>query len=198
MSDNGALSMRLCASIRGFVFGTSATALIEFAIALPVLLVLILGGIEVTRYVQANQKATIAAFTTADLITQYNELTCEEIRQFAMSAQFVMKPFPATAANMVVIVTSMSLTLPNPVTTNLQISWPAGRTGLSRVSAGVGSVPTIAGYPWQDRDQLISVEVLYTYNSMLSLTFINSIVPSEEEFYKASFTRPRFGALLGC
>lgn len=48
----------------------SGTALIEFAFALPVLLTLLLGSLELNRYILIMQKVDKAAYTLADVITR--------------------------------------------------------------------------------------------------------------------------------
>lgn len=181
------------AHIRRFAKNTRGSALVEFAISLPILLTLVFGVIEVARYVQANQKVTIAAYTISDIITQNMSLKESEVTALVATAPYLVQPFPSN--EMVVIATSASKQEGGSVITDWQYSWPEGAGG-SLISDGEGSPANISDFTFLDKDQVIAIEIFYTYYSLLGLQITDPFMDNTNFFYKYAFSRPRYGALL--
>ena len=78
------------------------TAMIEFAITLPVLLMLYLGCVQICEVVTVYRKATTTARTLADLSTQYVSLSNSEIDTIMNASSQVMAPYPSSNLKMVI------------------------------------------------------------------------------------------------
>jgi len=66
---------------------------VELAIAAPVLMGLLLCGIEITRFVLINQKAERTSATIADLVSQSHGMSEGEINSLMDASNFVMAPY---------------------------------------------------------------------------------------------------------
>lgn len=86
-------------------------ALIEFALIFPVLLLMFYGIVEVSRYVQANQKAQDAVATAANFFSQVTPNTAGEVRLSLCSVRVIMRAVPNVMVpyedNYVIYVTAM-------------------------------------------------------------------------------------------
>src|SRR4051812_27276610 len=106
----------------------------EFALAAPLLMIMFLGGTEMSRFLIVNQKVEKAASTVSDVIAQSQTLTNADVTQIMMAAREVMDPF-TFGANGVVIVTSIYKTgAAAPV-----IKWQVTGGGTMSASSAVGS-----------------------------------------------------------
>jgi Flp pilus assembly protein TadG len=72
---------------------------IEFAVLLPLMLTLYLGGVEVSQAVSADRKNTLVAHTVGDLVAQATNVTSTsggDIPNGFNSAQWIIYPYPAS------------------------------------------------------------------------------------------------------
>src|SRR5471032_692074 len=79
--------------MRDFVRDRRAVAVVEFAIVMPLMLMLTMGTFEATRAVRAKMKADFAAQTFADLIAAQNAVDSVALTNFCNGAQMVMVPY---------------------------------------------------------------------------------------------------------
>ena len=68
-------------------------AAIEFAIIAPLLILLFFGTMEVSTAVAVNRKVSRVSSTIADLVTQSQELSADDVDDIMRSAAFVMEPY---------------------------------------------------------------------------------------------------------
>jgi Flp pilus assembly protein TadG len=175
---------------------TNGVALIEFALILPLLMLLLMGAVELVRYVQVHQKATLAAHAVADLVSQSPTLTDAQLNDILAASAQMMRPYAANNSNMTVIMTAAEQEdAIDPPNTIWQRSWPNGRAGQSRVSAGEGTPLNVVELLLVERDQVIVIEVLFEFESLLNTIFSADFMPNAEQLYKRAITRPRLGSL---
>lgn len=185
--------------IKNMVFCERGLALIEFAIVLPVLILLAYGAYEVNRFININQKLESTTFQLADMITNNRTLTKTDVDSFMKSAQVIMKPYDAQGIE--VIITSIHQPAGGVPTTAWQQTLPAGLSS-SQISSGVKGSPATVNYPMVDLDQLVAVEIYYPYETLLNINYVDPSRKRNREFikddvlYKSAIARARFGALL--
>lgn len=68
---------------------------VEFALLLPVMLTLYLGGVEVTSAVSIDRKVTLVARTVADLVAQATTVTTADLTDVLKASTAVAAPYPA-------------------------------------------------------------------------------------------------------
>ena len=106
-----------CERFAGDCRGASA---IEFALLLPLMLTVYIGGSELAYGLSAQFKATLAARTVADLASQYISIDNPTMTGILGAASKVVAPFPAT--QLVIIVSEVTTDANGKGT----ITWSAG------------------------------------------------------------------------
>lgn len=160
---------------------------IELAMAMPLLLVLLLTGIEFTRYVLVNQKVERTSASLADLVAQSTVMTEDGMASLFEAAQYVMEPFDLASAGRL-IVTSVAAKDGPP-----RIRWQ--RTfGARSDSSSFGLQGAVANLPngitVRDGENVILCEAFFLYEPMVAQGIIDEIVVRRF----AAF-RPRYGSL---
>ncbi len=77
--------------------------LVEFAMAMPILTLLLVGGVELGRYVLLNQKLDRAVMTLSDLVASTTSVSVSDVNQIFNATSLVLDPFPLGAQGAVVI-----------------------------------------------------------------------------------------------
>ena len=94
-------------------------ALVEFAVAFPVLVLLYVGSFVMSDAIACNRKVTITARALTDLATRYSNLTQAEAATILSASSQVMSPY--TPANAVIV---LSFTHPWAVPRYVVILFP--------------------------------------------------------------------------
>ena len=102
------LSCRLRSMLTRFACGQGGVAAIEFAVLLPFMSLLFLGGIEVSQGVSANRMTVLTASTVANLVTQYSTISAsQDMPDILNASAVVLTPYPVS--NAVVTVTCITI-----------------------------------------------------------------------------------------
>lgn len=161
---------------------------VEFAVVAPVLVALMVGTFEVTRYVLLHQKLDRMAVAASDLVSQGETITNAQLADIFTATGLIAEPF-AIGADGVVIISSIYRVA--GVTT---IRWQRNGTGslaaTSRVGAQGGPPNFPAGFVLKDGESVIFAEVFYQFRPM----FAPDLVPASTLYHRAIF-RPRRGTL---
>lgn len=198
-------------------------AAVEFALILPIMLLMLLTGIEVCRLVLFNQKMENATAVIADAITRldFEVVPCTgpvSLQSFRSGLLVeMMRPYDFNANGGGLIVSAIEAEYPNPNSQNnnqpmrQRIIWQWQSGGNASRIGGEGGTPGGAAWPpvfrtspndggMFDGDRIISVETFYTYRPLIPATqnFFN--IDAVTEVYKKAFYRARFGNMgrLGC
>lgn len=177
-------------NILSFFKCESGVAAVEFAVALPMVMVLLLGGFEMSRYVIIHQKLEKSAATIADVVSQSQIVTIAQMNQTMQAAMQIMKPYDF-GADGVVIVSSVNQTGSNaPV-----IRWQYVGGGTLSMQSKIGRANEIAilpnGLKLNDKDNVIISEIFYRYKPFFS----NFGLINNPNIYKVNVFKPRLGAL---
>ncbi|MEH3119092.1 MAG: pilus assembly protein [Methylorubrum populi] len=96
---------RLQGPIRRFARQDSGSAVIEFAILVPILVILIYAVAEYSNAIDNRNKVSALTRTLADLVSQggkQNPISAAEMSSIAAAAEPVLAPFPASRATMTI------------------------------------------------------------------------------------------------
>ena len=162
-------------SLRRFARERSGVSAVEFALILPFMLTLYLGGSELGDGMAIQFKATLAARTVADLATQYTNIPdTTTMNQILGAASTVATPYPT--ANMTVTVSELKLT--NGSTTG-SVVWSASNTGSGRAQNSTFPLPTamqnLVATPNSPPVYLILGEVTYPYTPSMGYVITGTI-----------------------
>jgi Flp pilus assembly protein TadG len=167
--------------------GVAAT---EFAIALPFLMVTMLGAIEVSRYVIIHQKLEKVAYTIADVVSQSDTITTAQLNQAVQAAATIMQPYEFSP-NGIVFISSVYKNGTNAPT----VRWQYNGGGVLSRTSQVGVLNAAASMPngltLNASDNVIISEVFFRYEPFLT----GGIFADDEELYKVTIFKPRLGAL---
>jgi Flp pilus assembly protein TadG len=168
----------------------SGSSLIELGFAMPVLVTLLLGGVEIARYVLLHQKLDRVASSIADLVSQSETVSVADLQNIFDAAQYVAKPFdlPGEGA---VIVSSISNPLGSAAT---KVNWQQTGAGsipaTSQVGAPGGAATLPTGFSVADGQSIIIAEVFFDYTPWILGNFTNV-----GQIYHRALFRPRYGGL---
>lgn len=180
------LKQRAC----GFAADCDGIAVVEFALCAPVLMLLLLGSIEGSRFLIINQKEEKIAFTVADVVAQSTDLTTAGIDQLLAATQDMMNPYTFGANGIIMITSVTKNTGQNPVV-NWRYSGGGTLTGQTSRIGNVGAAATLpTGFTLNDRDNIIIAEVFYRFTPMISGQLFGA-----QTLYKRSLYKPRLGEL---
>jgi Flp pilus assembly protein TadG len=175
-------------------------AAVEFALIVPVMVLLFMGTFEITGLLMADLKLTAACETAADLVAQttYNPATqsatlvATDLTSFTTASQLIMTPLPTSGSQLKIAYASVTFTTGAPV-----IDWHVENNGatpitLATIPNNTGNAAVTALVVNNATDSIIVVHAQYSYSSP-STYFLNSTPYTLNEW---SFNRPRYATCI--
>lgn len=185
---------------RQFLRRNEGVALVEFAVALPFLLILFLGMLELANYTLQHQKIDKVASSMADFVTQGTSVSQSDLRNFGIAVPQIMRPFSFDGT---VVFSSVANNSRNPTPTNncrrntTCINWQYRILGSDASQIGApGNTPALPGNYTVPKDQnIIIAEAFLHYKPLLSIS--SNVVPAftAQTIYKIAIFKPRQGTL---
>jgi hypothetical protein len=162
---------------------------VEFALVLPVLLLLMLGSAELARFVILHQKVDRVAVTMSDLVSRAETVSENDLDDMFVAAGQVAQPFDIGNLG-VVIVSSVT----NPDGDGPIVAWQrSGGGALSATSQlGIegGAASLSADFEVRVGETAIIAEVFYDFEP-----FVSELVVAPQTLYRRAHHRPRLGTL---
>jgi Flp pilus assembly protein TadG len=170
-----------CCLRRLFCDRTGVSA-IEFALVLPIMLTLYIGGVEVGDGFAISFKSTLAARTVTDLASQYISIDNSDMTNILGAASTVLTPY--ATSNVVVTLSE--------VTTNAQgvgkVVWSNSLNGTARVATTTVTLPA----KLQTANITIMFgEVTYPYTPSLGYVLTGTI-----NIYESFYFYPRMSTTI--
>lgn len=184
-------------------------ALLEFAFSLTILMLLLFGGIEVSRYVLIFQKLQNTVNNETNIITaidpKSDTLTKAEMDSIINAAGIMMSPYTLSLTNSTLILTDIYA----PVTSGLGnnpgkpvVQWRycgPGSLGTSKLGT-VGAAANLKSLPnnftMSEGDEIIAAELYYRFNPIVKSGITNKIVPLNKVVYNVAISVPRYSSLV--
>lgn len=175
-------------NFKKFIWQNTAIASVEFALLVPLLLLLFLGGFETTRFILVSQKVSKTASSISDLVSRMPELTESDVSNTFNAVEHLLDPY-YEADDVLVVVSSIMNDGSDDV-----INWMRCGGGnyvensdLS-INGTTATLPTVLALGLNE--DTIATEVFYDYRPVLANDIIGPVV-----IYKVRYTKPRLGAL---
>lgn len=145
-------------------------ALIEFAMVLPVLLLLFLASYQISDALACNRKVTIAARAVADLTTQSSTLTSTQQSDILNASVKVMAPYKASKAlvRMTELYTDAS--------GNTTVQWSNAINGSKRTSGSTYALPPAIKVL---KTYIVVAEVNYAYTPAVNFGIVGPLSLSD-------------------
>ncbi|WP_038364871.1 TadE/TadG family type IV pilus assembly protein [Bosea sp. UNC402CLCol] len=164
---------------------TEGFALVEFAVALPVMLVAYCGTVDVAQMVMANRKVTQLTLALADLSARHSPLPPAEIDNIFKAAQAVLMPFDS--ANISMVISSVVIDAEGIA----KVCWSnAPPNGQALARGTTVPLPDSIRVP---STSVIMAKASYTYTPMFGNVLTGTFTLGGDPIY----TRPRSGQAVG-
>ena len=131
-----ASTVSLHAFLRRFARDRDGVSAVEFAIVLPFMLTLYIGGVELGDGLAAQFKSTLAARTVTDLASQYVSIDGPTMQNILGAGSAVVTPY--SGANMVVTLTELTVNSSGKGV----VQWSCSLNGTARVNGAKLTMPT--------------------------------------------------------
>ena len=177
---------------RRFICNNQGAAAVEFALLLPIILVIYIAAAEFCQAFMVQRRTSHAASQIADIVAQSGQVRKSDLNNFFDVADLIMAPFGPEPIKAKVT----SITMDDRRRTIVQWSYAQGLT--ADVRNAVIAVPT--GILENPGDSVILSEAVYSYDSPYDITlpgfpnFLAGITTFRRQFY----LRPREVVAVSC
>jgi len=181
MKSTRATLLQHLARLRRDQLGVSV---VEFAMLLPLMLMLYLGAVEISQAVAIDRKVTLTSRTVADLASQASLIPSSDMSNILKASSAVIVPYDATKLK----VTVSEVTIDN--NGNATIAWSCTLGGTAHAVGSSVSLPAALDVA---NTSLLWGEAAYTYTPAVSY-FVTGTLNLSDQIYM----RPRLsGSVSG-
>ena len=159
--------------VAGFADDRRGVAAVEFAITLPMLIVLFFGGFCATKTLAISRKVTITTRALADLTSQYSQMSASDMSTVMNASSQIIAPFDATPLGM--RISEITLDVTGLIAT---VTWSVGNSSSQATPYKAGSaftLPTGMTGPSLSNASFVYAETFYTYVPPLGGTILPSV-----------------------
>jgi Flp pilus assembly protein TadG len=166
-----------------FAADQDGVSAVEFALLLPLMITLYLGGVEITQAVSADRKTTLVTHTVGDLITQASCITTTDMNNIFDAAKAVVYPY--NAGSLKVVATRVDVDANGKATVVWSNPYNGGTVRSGDVSA---LIPAALKTP---NSSVIWTEASYSYRPTIGYVITGSLTLSDK-----IFLRPRLSSVV--
>jgi Flp pilus assembly protein TadG len=169
--------------------GVAGNVAVEFALTLPVLMLLMLGSAEMARFVILHQKVDRVAVTTSDLVSRAETIKESELDDIFAAAEFVAQPFDLPSLGIVIV-----SAITNEDGSGARVAWQRSGGGFashtSQIGTQGGAATLSADFEVREGETAIIAEVFYDFEP-----FLSELIVEPQTLYRRAHHRPRLGTL---
>jgi Flp pilus assembly protein TadG len=161
---------------RDLLIHTGGVAAIEFALVVPLVIIVYAGGFEIVQAATVNRKLTDTTVQLANVTTQYTAVAANPDLNniFSASAQ-IMAPYPT--GSLTIVVTEVQ----TDVNSHGTVAWSQGYPTASACLAKNSVVALPAGFA-SPNSYYILVQTTYSYAPTIGSAFVHTIPMSDQIF----------------
>lgn len=171
------LARLVSTSLQEFATDKRGVSAVEFAMLLPLMLTLYLGGVEVSQGISIDRKVTLTARTVADLVAQVANIDTAGVNAALGAASAVMAPYPESGASVTVSVVDID------DKGNAKVKWSSAKNGTARAIGSSVNLPAALKVP---STSLVWGEASYDYTPS-----IGYVITGKMNLTDQIFMRPR-------
>jgi Flp pilus assembly protein TadG len=182
--------MRLRLRLRSFASrwrDDRGVAAVEFAFIAPVLLVLYLGGFELSQAMATYRKVSDTTVELANVAAQYTTMSAADVSSVMNASSQIMAPY--ATSNLTIVLSEVTTDANNQA----KVTWSQPYNGATALTAGSSiTLPTGLSSP---STNYILVQTTYLYTPVIGSRFL-SPVPMRDQIYmlpRASASIPYTG-----
>ncbi|QLH69927.1 TadE/TadG family type IV pilus assembly protein [Rhodopseudomonas palustris] len=180
--------IRRSVSVRSLQADVDAVAATEFAIVVPFLLALFIGGVELANGMAISVKVSATAHSVADMVTQNTSLSTTSMQNILTGATATIAPYSVNDSSGKSLLTVTVSEVSSDANGNLTLQWSrsfngatfgSGRTSLSglTVPTSLNGIVGNASNPNNQNDQVSFIvgEVSYAYTPNLGFAISGTV-----------------------
>ena len=162
-----------------FVSDQRGLSAVEFALILPVMALIYLGGFELTQALSVNRLVALTASTVTNVVSQYTTISAsQQMPDILNASSQVLSPWPSS--NATVVVSGITISATGVATVAWSQALPSGS------ARTVGSVVTLPAALDTPGGFVVFGETTYAYTPMLDYIHIGTI-----NLYSFDYMLPR-------
>jgi len=177
--------MRLGVFKSGFGRNERGAAIVEFALVMPMLMVLYLGGFATSQAVGTWRKLSDATSQLANVASQYTTMQATDAQGVMAAAAQIMSPYSTT--NLAEVLTVVGVSASGSAT----VTWSQAYNGGSALAKG--SPVTLPSNMLQPGMSVVWVQTSYAYSPVVGSTFFPAITMTDQ-----IYSAPRSSATIPC
>jgi Flp pilus assembly protein TadG len=165
------------AMLQQFARCRGGVAAAEFAIILPVLILLLLGTAEIGNALLIDRKVTRATQVIADLVAQEELVSTAQLDDIMQAADEIMRPLPTTSA---IVLSSITRKVGETAT---KVGWSVTKRGTAYTTGTPYELPSIE---LESGQGVIVAEISFPYTALFP-----NIIFSDFTISDRAYLRPR-------
>lgn len=162
-------------------------AAVEFALIVPLLLMLLVGTVEFSQALTVDRRVTQIASSTADLVSRNKEISTSEVAGIMQIVGHLMRPYDPSRLRVTLL--NVIANLDDEADTT--VCWSYEHNGGSGSYADGAAYPLPAGLV-EPGSSAIVAEVTYDYQPIIFSYFIKTAFPLKETLY----VKPRLSSYV--
>lgn len=167
-------------------------AAVEFALTLPIWIMLLLGVGDGAYFLLVNEKVDRIAYTVTDIVTQYQTITKANLNDISLAASQLMQPISFSGGNGVVIISSIYQPATGSPVVEWQYMYPNNQSSqTSKVGSVNGTAILPNGLTLNANDNVIVSEVYYQFTPI----FGYKSMFTAGSIYRTAVYKPRLSPL---
>jgi Flp pilus assembly protein TadG len=170
--------------LRRFLREKRGVAAVEFAMLLPLMVTLYLGGVEVSSAIAVDRKVTLVARTLGDLVAQSTSLNATDMTNILNAATTVVQPYSDSLIK--VTVSRVDVDAQGAA----KVIWSKTKNGTARA---VNSAVTLPAALNTANTSLIWAETKYDYTPTVGYVITGTITLTDQ-----IYMRPRLSDTVAC
>ena len=148
---------------------------VEFALVLPLMMTLYLGGVEVSQGVAIDRKVTLTSRTVTDLVSQVASVNNAGMNAILTASNAVFAPYPSTNAKVTVSVLTID------ANSKVTVAWSDTLNGTARAVGSSASIPSALVVP---NTSLVWGEVSYNYKPVVGYVLTGTLNLTDQIFMR--------------
>lgn len=180
--------VRLRRLLQGLGAETRGAAAVEFALILPLMLLLYIGSIEASQIITADRKVSTVAGTIGDLVARVdpnsatNNLTQARLNDYFAAADLIMSPFNDAKLKQRVSCIEVD------ASGNTKVIWSKGHNGATELTKGDTYPLSNEMIAVSKGDYVIVAEASYAFTPLFGIVFQKPL-----DLYQEYYHLPRYG-----
>ena len=168
-----------------FISDDRGVSAIEFALIVPVILVLLIGMVDVNEALTVHRKMRQISSTVADLVAQRSEVTSAELTMTLNGGASLLAPYDTTNLDIV-------LSVLNVAQGGQTVAWSRAYQTSAEVTGATPAFPAPAALA-ETGIQVVAVRLDYTFQTLSSSLLESILGRSGYQMQDTMYERPRVG-----